>query len=82
MSASYSGRVVDLLERKTMTVDKLEETFDALEVQGVERTLYLMQAAIRLFVQRPDIFGWEGDATGREALRLAKLALAAQAKET
>ena len=64
-----------------MTVDKLEEAFDALEIQGVEQTLYLMQAAIRLFVQRPDIFGWDGDATGKEALRLAKLALAATTNE-
>ena len=63
-----------------MTVDKLEEAFDALEIQGVEQTLYLMQAAIRLFVQRPDIFGWE-DPTAKEALRLAKLALAATANE-
>lgn len=60
-----------------MSVDKLEKTFDALKIQGVEQTLYLMQAAIRLFVQRPEIFGWTGDATGKEALRLAKLALAA-----
>ena len=63
-----------------MTTETASQVYDLLGLNPDERASFIAQGIVRLFVRHPDLFGWR-DPVADEALRLAKLALAAATNE-
>ena len=60
--------------------DKVGVICDALGLDQDEQAALVARGVVRLFIKHPELYGWH-DPIAHEALRLAKLALAATTNE-